>query len=421
MSVTSDSNPAIFDRGLANFRRLMRIVAIVYVIGLIVIFSYKYYSYASKVDAITSQIFFVALQARSALNYYLLWIAVGLVAFGATFLKKKPFISFYILLGILAETIAYVAYFLAHHHSYQPVPPIWFERFDAHPLLVVELHEGSLGYGVSQDSNHHRTTINEGKVARPKFIFVFGGSTAYDPGNTDKNTWPSRLSALLGKNFAVENFGIPAYSSLENLIQSLFAFRDQPPSCAIYYEGWNDLRNSHAKNLRNDYSDMELPHIANILQPGRHEGFLETYSVLIGYVGSIFRPMALEDSSGEVSDNQDLRLSKIYQDNIKLIADIGRHFGVKVIFIPQILNYARLTGDNVGGLPYIRRKDTKKLMALMNEDLARAAGDSQAHFIDAPLSVGWTNGDFADEGHFNAPGAQKFAQSIVEDVRKICQ
>jgi lysophospholipase L1-like esterase len=92
-----------------------------------------------------------------------------------------------------------------------------------------------------------------------------------------------------------------------------------------------------------------------------------------------------------------------------------------VIFLPQVLNYGQLTADSAGELPFVKQKDTKKLMTLLNEDLARAARESGADIIEAPLSVAWTNDDFIDDGHFNAAGAQKFAQSIVEDVRRICQ
>jgi len=101
----------------------------------------------------------------------------------------------------------------------------------------------------------------------PYAAIVFGGSTAHDTGNTDADTWPSHLSAMLGPDFAVENYGVRAYSSLEAMLQSLFVFRDRPPACALYYEGWNDLRNAHIAGLRNDYSDLELPHIAAFLRP----------------------------------------------------------------------------------------------------------------------------------------------------------
>ena len=117
-----------------------------------------------------------------------------------------------------------------------------------------------------------------------------------------------------------------------------------------------------------------------------------------------------------------MRLSKIYRDNIRLIAAIGKTFGVRVIFIPQVLDYSRMTGDSIwGGEPFIKAKDMKKLMGLMNQDMAEAAGESQAYFLAAPLSETWTDGDFFDMGHFNPAGALKFAQSISQSVAKICQ
>jgi hypothetical protein len=422
MSSTPEPASDLSQRGLAHFRRLMRILSTVSVATLAVICVVSYVIYLRKIEAAHGQNIYAGIQQKTALAYYLLWLGIALLALAATFQKKFPMLPFYVLLLVFLETASHALYFSLHRHLYEPVPRVLFERFEAHPLLIAVPRPGKFGFGISHDAEHRRTTINEGKVAEPRYIFVFGGSTAYDSGNRDPDTWPSRLSALLGENFAVENYGVPAYSSLENMIQSLFVFRDRPPACAIYYEGWNDLRNSHVKNLRNDYSDMELPHIADFLQPARPRSFLETYSIFFALAGSLFAPPPpAADVTGEVSDQPDPRLSRIYQDNIELIATIGRRFGVRVIFLPQVLNYAQLTADSAGELPFVKQKDTKKLMTLLNEDLARAARGSGADFIEAPLSVAWTNDDFMDDGHFNAPGAQKFAQSIVEDVRRICR
>ena len=401
----------------------MRAAALVGVVTLAIASGISYVVYLRKeAEAAAGQDIYAGIKQAATLTYYLIWLSVALLAFATTFQRRYPLLPFYLLLAFFAEAAAFAFFFALHLQLYQPVPRVLFERFEAHPLLVVQPRVGNFGFGISHDAARHRTTINEGKAPSAKRIFVFGGSTAYDTGNPDEKTWPSRLSALLGGNFTVVNFGIPAYSSLENLIQSLFAFRDQPPVCAIYYEGWNDLRNSHVTNLRNDYSDMELPHIADFLQPARRRGLLETYSVFLGLVGTLLDPPPrLPWVSGDVNDQQDLRLSRIYQDNIKLIAAVGRQFGVRVIFIPQVMNYTRLTAERIGDMPFIKEKDTKKLMALINEDLARAAGESGADFIAAPLSVAWAGGDFVDDGHFNAVGAEKFAQSIVEHVRRLCQ
>ena len=220
----------------------------------------------------------------------------------------------------------------------------------------------------------------------------------------------------------VENFGVPGFSSVENLVQSLFAFRDQRPSCAVYYEGWNDLQKSHIDDLQVDYSDFEAPELIQVLALGHRPGFLENNSALVAYIASIFAPPGPARVRGVLSDEKDLRLSAIYQENMRLISAVGREFGVKVIFIPQVLNYAMLTADSpYGWLPFVKDKDVKKLMALMNQDLAAAAASSGALFVDAPLFEHWTGSDFVDQGHFSALGARKFAASIAPVLAGACR
>ena len=119
---------------------------------------------------------------------------------------------------------------------------------------------------------------------------------------------------------------------------------------------------------------------------------------------------------------QDLWLSRNYRDNIRLIAAIGKSFGVRVIFIPQILNYAAYAREETPEeVAYIWPKDMQKLMGLMNEDLASAAGQSQAYFLGTPLAEKWEDDDFLDHGHFTRKGSLKFASSIADDVRRICR
>ena len=61
----------------------------------------------------------------------------------------------------------------------------------------------------------------------------------------------------------VENHGVPGYSTVEHIVQTAFDFRSKRPKCAIFYVGWNDLRNSNIKGLRADYSNFHL-----LTQPG---------------------------------------------------------------------------------------------------------------------------------------------------------
>jgi hypothetical protein len=368
-----------------------------------------------------SEDFYRGLREWATLTYYFIWCAISLLALVTSLGKRTVWIAFYVCLVLFAETVSYVCFFATHLRLYQPPLRVLNARFEPHPFVIAIPNPGTFA-GVTHDANHRRTTINEGKLAHPRFIYVFGGSTAYDVGNTDANTWPSQLSRLLGPGFDVENLALPAFSSVESMTQSLFAFRDSAPACAIYYQGWNDLRNSHVKDLAVDYSNFEYRNLYDSMPLSRPPGFLEAYSVTVAYFLSLFDPPPPPVASGEVSDQKDLRLSKIYRDNIRLIAAIGETFGVRVIFIPQILDYARMTGNTTwGGEPFIKAKDMKNLMGLMNQDMAEAAGESHAYFLGAPLSENWTDNDFLDMGHFSAAGAKKFSISIAESIHKICQ
>jgi hypothetical protein len=222
----------------------------------------------------------------------------------------------------------------------------------------------------------------------------------------------------------VDNYGVLGYSSLEGMIQSLFVFRDIKPVCAVYYEGWNDLQNSHIKNLRSDYSDYELPRQSEVLGVGHRPGFLENNVLLFQLLYRAFGGGAKYGVSvaGEISDKKDLRLAGIFAENVKLTADIDRHFGVRTIFVPQILNFDWLELHySPSWWPFIPAKAVRALMGEMNRDLEQAAKEAGALFLGAPLSVDWKAADFLDEGHFSAAGSAKFAASLAGDLRRYGQ
>jgi hypothetical protein len=407
------------EAGARHFRELIRIVSLSYFLVLAIQCVHQYITYLQAVP--TEDKIFDGLQQRATLTYYLLWFGVAALALAAASFRRTTWLSSYLCLLLAAETAAYVYYIPTHRHLYHPPVSVLYSRYDPHPFVIAVPHPGVFG-AVSHDENHRRTTINEGKLPHPKLVYVFGGSTTYDFGNADTATWPTQLSRLLGPEFEVENFGVPGFSSVENMTQSLFAFRDMAPVCAVYYEGWNDVQLSHVKDLADDYSNQEYPALMELLALGPHPGFVERNSVLVAYAMSMFAtPRHQLPSEGDLHE-KDLRLSKLYRDNIRLIAAIGQSFGVRVVFIPQVVNYARFAGDDEPvGVPYIWAKDMKKLLGLMNEDLASAAGESQAYFIGAPLAENWEDGDFLDHGHFSRLGSMKFATSIADDVRRICQ
>jgi len=140
----------------------------------------------------------------------------------------------------------------------KPFAPFYPMRmFIPHPLLQVIPNPGVYGRYSHTDTNT-RVTINAGKVSEELLVFAYGGSTTYGVGVSDAETWSSVLSALLGPRYFVENRGVPGYTTVENIIQATFDFRNVQPVCAIYYLGWNDFRNSNLTQLKPDYSDFHL-------------------------------------------------------------------------------------------------------------------------------------------------------------------
>ena len=360
------------------------------------------------------------LQRQASLVYLGFWAAIALLGGLLALIRRTQFLALYVLLLIAAEGAAHIYFYAKNGSFYHPISPVLLARFEPHPLLVGVPHPGAYG-PVTHDEDHHRHTWNEGKSLTPTLIATLGGSTTYDIGNADDATWPSDLSKRLGKDYAVENLGVPGYSSLENLIQSLFAFRDRRPACAIYYVGWNDLHTAHVKDLRNDYSDFQLPSQIGNLAVGRRPGFLESNILLLRMALSVFATPE-RPALGRMSGESDPRLSQIFSENMRLIADIDRHFGVKAIFVPQILNYARFTeARSSGWIPLVPDKDVKTVMQALNQDLAAVAKETGTLFLDKPLSVEWQISDFVDQGHFSAAGAKKFAEAIAGDVAANCR
>ncbi len=353
-------------------------------------------------------------------NYQLLWFVLALAACLLSLFRRLAWLVVALMCILTIELMAHSLHSYVTGEPFKPIPPRTLSLFTPHPLLQGIPRPGEYGLRVHTD-NHLRRTINIDKVPDPKVIAVYGGSTAYDEGiEDDTETWTSRLSELLGPEYAVENHGVPGYSTVEHLIQTLFDFRDGGQKCAVFYVGWNDLRNNNKADLKPDYSGFHL-----LAQ--RDNLGLTTPSTLLARRSALFSILQHVgqtgiDLKGEISHEYDQRLSNIYKQNIALIAMIAQHFGVKAIFVPQVLNYAQLTAaEPYGWMPFIEDRDAKKLMGMMNADLADAAEKAGSPFLQEVLQVPWTDADFVDNGHFNPQGGQKFASAIKDRVAAECR
>ena len=139
------------------------------------------------------------------------------------------------------------------------MPPGKFEpqRFEWHPLLqAVPIPSlkltSSTGLAIQHTREGTRGKDPAGSLEGRTVIATFGGSTTYDIGAGEGETWPDRLAEALGDRYFVVNHGVPGYTTAEHLIQTAFYQTKfgKPPRCAIYYVGWNDLRNAHIAEPR---------------------------------------------------------------------------------------------------------------------------------------------------------------------------
>ncbi len=240
---------------------------------------------------------FAEAHRAAELRYELVWLGISATSVVLARFTRSLAWAYAPLCVLGLEAGGHVVHWLVAGGRYHPLPREVRERFEPHPLLVGVPRPGVYG-PFTHTAQHRRLTINQGKTADARRVFVFGGSTTYDAGVRDTDTWASQLSRELGSGFVVENFGVDGYSSVEILVSTLFAFRDAKPACAVFYMGWNDLRSSHLSTLRPDYSDFHLPH-----QPS-NLGWLplpiESYSVIVRLVASLARP-PLPKAEGKIS------------------------------------------------------------------------------------------------------------------------
>lgn len=306
------------------------------------------------------------------------------------------------------------------------------QQFVYHPLLQVVPRPG---FEVTRDARtvrHDRFGLREtasvpGAGPSAARVAVVGGSTTYSASLSQGTTWPDRLQERLGAGYRVLNFGVPGYSTAEHVIQTAFylGVTGSPPRCAIYYVGWNDIRNAHLPQLDPGYADFHMRS-----QVGNLAARREFRAVRASPLATIvFRqaqrftdslPLPPDYRGLGTVAGTDPRLEAIYRHNLASIAALNRAQGVRTAFVAQVLNRAKLTGDrSYGWLPRVRDRDVWPLQARFN-DILREEGSRLQVAVVLPDVDAFEDADFVDNGHFSVRGAEKFARQIAPGVAAVC-
>ena len=307
-------------------------------------------------------------------------------------------------------------------------------RFQWHPLLqatpIPSISRQVVHLRVSHSSEGTRGRDYTTDELRNKVVIAaFGGSTTYGVSVSDDETWASRLESLLGSNaFAVINHGVLGYTTVEHLIQTAF-YQTKfgvPPHCAIYYVGWNDVRNAHIPDVDPGYAKYHLPAQIDGLKVRRVGSNTTTLSPLLtialravaSWIDTAAPPKELPQ---EPQSGSDPELEEIFVRNVRSISVLNRSRGIRTVWIGQVLNSAEYDDDEIDGwVPLVRNRDVLPLIDRLNDLLGAEAAALGDTFIRLPTDL-FQPSDFRDNGHFLPPGSLKFATFIAPAVARGCR
>ncbi|HZP98298.1 MAG TPA: hypothetical protein VFB13_02090 [Reyranella sp.] len=370
-------------------------------------------------------------------EHYLLYLT-ALIAAGAGFAAKPRVAAALLSLATIDMALGFGSFVMVRAGlAYSDVLPDKYwdpPRFEWHPLLqgvpIPSISRRVVNLTVSHSSAGTRGRDYSAAELRHKTVIaVFGGSTTYDLMVSDDETWPARLEARLGASaYAVINNGVPGYSTAEHVVQTAFYEKKFGvlPRCALYYIGWNDIRNARRPHLDWGFARYHLPSQIDNLQIRRAGTEFETLSPLITIAGRVVgqladtavrrddRPTGTEVGSGDSFDD-------VVIQNLQTISAINRARGITTIWVPQVLNLAALDRDGpatwVAGAT---RREVPVLMAAYARVVKREAAALGDLFIELdPHAFGAE--DFQDSGHFAPVGSARLAALLAGPVTRACE
>jgi lysophospholipase L1-like esterase len=302
--------------------------------------------------------------------------------------------------------------------------------FEQHPYLVARPRAGvRIGRGdavVSTTPLHTRTT---GRTPpRPGAITVaaVGGSTTFGTKVSDADTWPWLLQERLGEGYAVLNYGVPGYTTAENIIQMSLVVPEVRPHVVIFYEGWNDIRNYHWPGFEPDYAGHGMTQFDTLIPAGVDRASLLSRAARYSYVMRLIGqaagvPVIAWDTPP--SAERDPAVDHVYLRNLQTLKALANRFGMTALFVPQVLNAEALqrAGDRPGWAPYVKNTALSALMRDFNALMAQVctASERTCQFVREPLEASWNNDDFVDEGHLSRRGGDKLAAMLAARILEL--
>jgi hypothetical protein len=299
--------------------------------------------------------------------------------------------------------------------------------FERHPYLVawpkanVRLERG--GGTISTTASHTRVTGPSAAKPGAVTVAVVGGSTTFGTKVVDSDSWPWLLQQQLGDGYAVVNYGVPGYTTAENIIQMALLVPEVQPQVVVFYEGWNDIRNYHWPGFTADYYAHGMSQFENLIPLAIDRAtFLARaarYSFVMDLVNRAFGT-TLRAAPGPPSGEPDADVDRVYGRNLQTLKVLATRVGAAALFVPQVINDANFSkrGESRSWTPYVEDASMPSLMRQFNGIMAHtcAPGERGCIFVEEPLHTAWDGNDFLDEGHLSRRGGEKLATILAARI-----
>jgi len=305
--------------------------------------------------------------------------------------------------------------------------------FEIHPYLAGRLRRSvkvTKDHKTITTTNFHTRWTGAAKLDNNLVrIAVLGGSSTFCTGVTDADSWPAILQTKLGKRYAVINYGVPGYSTAENIIQMALIVPEKRPHFVIFYEGLNDIKNYHKKNFGPDYYWHGMGQFGNlgipVYEPPYRLKCIANIFVTAWLLDRLKSEMTNSNKNTnmallESADRPDQCVDKIYVRNLNTLKLLSEKIDAFPIFIPQVLNVADYFGKQGAHrwTAHIRDDAMPSLMKKFNVHMHEVCSPEEKNCIvlDEVLKEKWNSDDFVDECHFSKSGGLKFAGIVAQAI-----
>lgn len=267
-----------------------------------------------------------------------------------------------------------------------------------------EAHTNSLGYRGPE--------IEQPKPADRYRIICLGGSTTYDDGVNDDETYPLRLQQFLreklpGRDIEVINAGVNSYTTAENLANLSLRLLDLQPDAIVLYEGINDWRPRTYPNFDSAYF-----HYRKVWDGStRHYEAGPPGSEMAGGINPFIQ--YINPPGQDVVANARAAGHAAFERNLVSMAGIAKAHGVDVVMVSNTIDEANpFVLAEPGLIDGIREH---------NEVIRKVCAEQGALFIDLDAKFPKGNavppgGLFVDPVHNNPAGSELKARIIADGM-----